>query len=322
MSQPNDQLDPQWRDALERLKTVPSRDSEAAARGRAHFLAHAKSLQQAVSQSAHRRHTGWINPFARQASLALSAVVFLLLCMLLGGTAATVYAAQDSLPDTPLYPVKIMSEEALTALAFQPEPKLDLLLSFADRRVNEIAALTLQGSAPPESVTSRLQQQLDEALELGAEMPDAGLTQALERVEATIQWQRQTLTRAQTHVAEPAKPVLARVQAMLEERLGLVEIGLTDPQTFRQQMHGLGRPSAPPGQEHRPAITPPGQQLGPTMIPPGQERRSTVTSPGQERRSTMTPSAQEHGPAITPPAKEPRPSSIPARRVPDAGKGD
>ncbi len=307
MSQPSDQLDPQLRDALEQLKTVPPRDSEVAARGRANFLAHAKSLQQAVSQSANRRHKGWINPFSRQASLAMSAAVFLLLCMLLGGTGATVYAAQDSLPDTPLYPVKLMSEDAQTALAFQPETRLDLLLGFADRRVNEIAALNLQGSAPPESVTRRLQQQLDDALKLGAEMPDSGLPQVLERVGATVQRQKQTLTRVQSQVAEPAKPVLAQVQAMLEERLGLVEMGLTDPPMFRQQMRGLGRPIAPPGQEHRPAITPPGQQLRPTTIPPGQERRSTATPPVQERRSTMTPPGQEHRPAITPPANEHRP---------------
>jgi len=117
-----------------------------------------------------------------------------------------VYAAQDSLPDTPLYPVKIMSEEAQTALAFQPETKRDLLLGFADRRVNEIAALNLQGSALPESVTRRLQQQLDDALKLGAEMPASGLSQALERVGGTVQRQKQTLTRVQSQVAEPAKP--------------------------------------------------------------------------------------------------------------------
>lgn len=114
-------------------------------------------------------------------------------------------------------------------------------------------------------------------------MPDAGLTQALERVGATVQRQKQTLTRVQSQVAEPAKPVLAQVQAMLEERLGLVEMGLTDPPMFRQQMRGLG-PIAPPGQEHRPAITPPAQQLRPTTIPPGQEHRPAITPPANEHR--------------------------------------
>lgn len=284
MSQPDDPLDPQLRNILERLKTVPSRGPEAVARGRANFLAHATSLQKAIPQ-ADNRHLGWINISSRQTSLARLAPVLLILCLLVGGTGATVYAAQDSLPNTPLYPVKILSEDARIALAFQPETKLDLLLGYADRRVDEIAALHLQGAPPPESLTSRLYQQLDEALGLGAEMPDPGLAQALERVEATLQNQRQTLTRVQAQVAEPAKLVLARVQVMLEERQSLIEIGRTHPQTFRQQMRGSGK-----------QVTPPGPERCPTTVPPGQGRRSTVSPPGQGRRPTMTPPAQEQCP--------------------------
>lgn len=303
MSQPDDPLDPQLRNILERLQTVPSREPKAAARGRANFLAHATSLQKAVSRPANRRLGGWINTLSRQMSPAMLATVLLMLCLLLGGTGATVYAAQDSLPNTPLYSVKILSEDTRIALAFQPETKLDLLLGYADRRVDEIAALHLQGVPPPESLTSRLYQHLDEALGLGAEMPDPGLAQALERVETNIQRQRQTLTRVQAQVAEPAKPVLARVQVMLEERQSLIEIGLTHPQTFRQQMRGPGKSVTPPGQERRstitapepehcPTITAPGPERRPTTLPPGLERRSTITSPVQERRPTMTPSPQ------------------------------
>ncbi len=303
MSQPGEQLDPQVRNALERLKTVPSRDLKAAARGRADFLAYAQSLHKAVSQPANRRLTGWINPFSRYASPAMLAAVLLILGLLLGGTGATVYAAQDSLPDTPLYPVKILSEDARTALALQPDTKLDLLLGYADRRVDEIAALNLKGAPLPESVTNRLHQQLDEALELGAEMPDSRLTQALERVEATIQRQRQTLTRVQAQVAEPAKPVLAEVQGTLEQRLRLIEIGRTDPQTLRQQMRRVGKPVTPPGQERRSTITAPGQEHCPTITAPGQEHRPTTPPPVQERRSTITPSVQERRPTVTPTAQ-------------------
>lgn len=305
MSQPDDQLGPQLRNILERFKTVPSRDPEAAARGRVKFLAYAQSF------SANRRLTLWINPFSRHASPAMLATALLILILLLGGTGATVYAAQDSLPDTPLYPVKILSEDARTALALQPEAKLDLLLGYADRRVDEIAALHLKGVPPPESVTNRLHQQLDEALELGAEMPDPGLTQALERVEATIQRQRQTLTRVQAQVAEPAKPVLAEVQGMLEQRLRLVETGLADPHTLRQQMRGSGKSVTPPGQERHSTITAPEQERRSTITAPEQERCPTVTAPGQERRFATLPPGQERRFTITPLAQERRPTPTP-----------
>jgi hypothetical protein len=63
----------------------------------------------------------------------------------------------------PLYPVKILSEDVRTTLASQPETKLGLLLSYTDRRVNEITALNLQGAILPESVLNRLQEQLGQA---------------------------------------------------------------------------------------------------------------------------------------------------------------
>ena len=272
MSQPSDEMDPRLRNALERLKTVQPADPEATARGRADFLKYAKSLSQPQTQPVPTSKCS--NPFPRFAFATLL-VVLLILGALVGGTGATVYAAQESLPDTPLYPVKILSEDVQTTLASQPEAKLGLLLSYTDRRVNEIATLNLQERLLPDSVLDRLQDQLSQALDIEAKLPDSELGNSLDRVNKTVQRQIETLQRVQTHVGEPAKPVIARVTQMLEEHRKMVDVGQSDPTLFRDQVKEKNKPSTPPGQERRA-----------TVIPPGQENRSTKTPPGQERRPT------------------------------------
>ncbi len=345
MSQFSDQLDPRLWAALEQLKTVPPRDPEAAARGRANFLAYAKSLQPPVSKPINLRHTGWSNLFSRRWSTALLAIFLLVVAALVAGTAGTVYAAQDSLPATPLYPVKILSEDTQIALAFQLETKLDLYLRFSNRRVDEIVALNRQGIVPPESVASRLYQELDRAQELVTELPDSGLAQPLGQIVATIQHQNQTLTEIQTQATEPNQAFLAQVQMMLNERLKLGELGLTDPASFRLRMRELNNPTtssgqddyitatptelerrstATPTQEYHPSITP-APTVRPTATPLAQDVYPTSTSPVQVVYPTATPAEQQVRPTITPPEQgahptatsprsDPHPSQTPAKK--------
>ncbi len=88
----------------------------------------------------------------------LTAVV-LTLTVLFGGAGATVYAAQSSMPDEALYPLKTISEDLRLNLAVDPEAQIKLLLNYADERVGEMAKLLDQG----EPVASRSAISLHEA---------------------------------------------------------------------------------------------------------------------------------------------------------------
>ena len=82
---------------LEEIKPVPPRNPQAAARGRAQFLG------LAVSASEFPRHKGWISIFRKERFAMNMIVSILVIAGLLFGGGATVNAAQNALPNEPLY---------------------------------------------------------------------------------------------------------------------------------------------------------------------------------------------------------------------------
>jgi hypothetical protein len=92
-------------DRLDLLRAVPGRDPQAAASGRENFLKQAEAL--GTSRSTHPEYrlaglprTSLFALTKKGGRPALNALVaiFLALVLVFGGTALTVYAAQDSLP--------------------------------------------------------------------------------------------------------------------------------------------------------------------------------------------------------------------------------
>ena len=77
----------------------------------------------------------------RWAVTALSAVVVVLMA---GG--GTVAAASNSLPDNPLYNVKLATESVRIAFAFSDESKVELYAEFANERVDEIVTMAEAGN--------------------------------------------------------------------------------------------------------------------------------------------------------------------------------
>jgi hypothetical protein len=75
----------------------------------------------------------------------------------------TVYASQRSLPGNALYPVKTGAENAQLALTFGDAAKADLLLKFAQRRVDEMASEAARGNDTAKLGTSTASE-LDKAL--------------------------------------------------------------------------------------------------------------------------------------------------------------
>lgn len=90
----------------------------------------------------------WLRSLAVAASLVLAVIIA-------GG--GTVFAAQDSLPDSPLYRVKLASEDARLWFVFDETEKGDILLDQSDERTEEIIALLQKGKPVPGRVLSALQ---------------------------------------------------------------------------------------------------------------------------------------------------------------------
>lgn len=160
--------------------------------------------------------------------------LLVILGLAFGGTGATVYAAQGSQPDQPLYPVKILSEDLRFQLTTQEQSQLELALQFASRRVEEAAQMTAAGENPPEAVLSRWQQEMDLALWLAAGQQDADLVAALEQIQTRLRDQEQMMT--QTGVCVNTEAACEQLRLRLQDRLRLTEDGLMAPETFQQRL--------------------------------------------------------------------------------------
>jgi hypothetical protein len=81
--------------------------------------------------------------------------------VLLAGT-GTVAASTNSLPDQPLYAVKLATENIRLTMTFSAVGKAELYAEFADRRVDEIIKMAEQGKvAQVERATDRMDDQLN-----------------------------------------------------------------------------------------------------------------------------------------------------------------
>ena len=138
---------------LEELKEVPLRNPQQATRGRKSFLSEAAKYRQAVSLPIYMRQKKWTFLVNRKERFAMNALVSLILAgALIFGGGATAVAAQDDLPNQPLYPVKLMTENATLALTGDPQLQANLLMNMAQTRVEEMAGLAEQGIPAPAQV--------------------------------------------------------------------------------------------------------------------------------------------------------------------------
>ena len=167
----------------------------------------------------------------------MNALVSLVLAaaLVLGG-GATAVAAQDDLPNQPLYPVKLWTENATLAMTGDPQLKASLLMQMSQTRVEEMTGLVDNGIPVPNQVQDRLQEQIHQTLMLAADMDDAALTQTLLQLRDQLQTQDRIMEQLQTHANAGTEPLLAQTRSMLQTRLHLVDQGLADPQGFRYTM--------------------------------------------------------------------------------------
>jgi Domain of unknown function (DUF5667) len=296
MNPRDDSLDPRLQDKLNRFKATPARNAQAAARGRANFLARAEPLRQAVPPAALGRRTGWLNLFQRKERFSMSTLTALLMALVvaLGGSGATVYAAQNALPTDSLYPVKILSEDLQVGLTEDSEARANLLLNQANRRLGEIAALEAKGVPPTEPVVARQQQQIETALQIAAGMDNATMTRELLRTRTMLRDQLREADKLQSQSSGQSLQIMARVREMLTARLALVEAGLTDPQTFRARVREMTQTQLQEQVQPSPQPTPQQQrQQEQQQLQPSPQVQPTPQQQKQQEQQQLQEQQQE-----------------------------
>jgi len=280
------------------LDQIPQRDACAISDGKTRFLAQAEMIQRSpVSPETPVRHSKWNNLRIKEVKMGTLASILLIVGLLLGGTSATVYAAQDDLPNEFLYPVKVFSEDVELKMTNDPEQKLNLELKFALRRLDEIEQMNKDGLIPTEPVYARLENQINRSLSQAAMLGEGKMDAALLRIRETLQ------ERSRLLLQETSEPVLTRSRIILEQRLQIVESGIVDPEGFYNEARNgwEGTPNA--GEDAGPKNDGATNQNGvgtqnqPTEIP-GIESDYQTPGPGYQ---TPRPGYQSLGPGYQTP---------------------
>jgi hypothetical protein len=225
------------RQRLEEIQRVPPRDPHMASRGRARFLS------RAVSAAPLPRQKEWIFDF-RKERYAMNVLLSILVIagLLFGGSATVVGAAQDDLPNEPLYALKTWSEDFSLRLQNSPEAKVDRLMELTQIRIHEMTQLTEEGQPIPDQVRVRLEQHIQQALQLCAQMDDPTMERALLQIRERLALQVEEMTQLQFRAQEQAFPaaqqqiqIMNQTQTMLQQRLEIADEGLQNRELFREQ---------------------------------------------------------------------------------------
>jgi hypothetical protein len=240
-----DQIKTPISDLLELLKETPQRDPKFADQGKTHFLAEARTLQGTISPNPMLRLKRWmsesfemavlnLNTYRKEHARMFKAIssILLVFAVLFGGSGVTAYAAQDSLPNSFLYPVKLFLEDTRYTLTSSPESQVNLLVTFANNRVDEILGLTALGEPVPESLLADLRVDLDTMLELAADMEE-GETQQGALIQIRDRLRTQDYIMEMSGQPEDVNLTLVQLQHMLQAQHQRAGAALEDPLQFK-----------------------------------------------------------------------------------------
>ncbi len=146
--------------------------------------------------------------------IASAALVVLLVFL---GAGATI-AAQGSLPNEPLYPIKLASEEVREILAVTQEQKAETQLAFAKRRLEEAAALLAQPGVETDVIKEsllRFSAQVEDAKNLIGELDESGEHLLALRLAEKLESASEAKARAEEQIAS-AVPRLGELSGDIE----------------------------------------------------------------------------------------------------------
>lgn len=312
MSNPSNEFsDSQLIEELSALRNMPSRDPDAARRGRDRFLSEAKSMGEAVSPGKNMRHSNtnankiWMFLSGKSNSrLAISPflAVVLAFVLVLGGTGTTAFAAQASQPDQFLYPVKLWTEDIRLQLTSDPLARIQLDQEFADRRITEIAWMVQSGKEVDEGLSERFEILMEDALQLATTLDDKGGPQALAGLKVSLLHQQAQLVELKNNASPRAASQFSSLAATLDLGLQLAETGIRDPEALRKLYKETAHPGKPT--QVQASSTPAATNTSEPTPTPGVNEKDKAT---KEPQVTHTPKPTVDTPDNKPATKTPKP---------------
>lgn len=269
-------------EGLKALKEIPAREPANVNYSKNTYLAEVAETLSSVSARQEERHTGWIaNLFMRKEPLRMSTLgtIILAISLILGGSGITAVSAQNSLPDSIIYPVKLLTEDVQFSFTRDPYAKWQLSLQLSESRMEEIRTMLSDGNVPSEATLQRLNTRLEQTLQLASGLADDQAAQALIQTQTRLETQAQMMLQVQTSSPE-GQAVIARVQQMIQERIRQAQTGVENPLQLQQQLQ-LQTQQQLQQQQQNQTQEQTGTQAGPggQSVTPTQQRKIQTPNP-------------------------------------------
>jgi hypothetical protein len=248
MAHYDDELDDFLIEKFKLIEETPPRDPARARHGRHEYMRKIKYFQAGkpiFSLASLLNRKPWQGLFSQRPSLVPFAAALLLIFGLVFGTWGTVQAAQNSLPNDLLYPVKLTSENLRLAFTPDAESRISLLTTYTDRRLAEAKALVLQGKSIPKSLPEKLDDQYEALFAATASLDDAAMLDALNGLQIHLRDQDKDMTNAMTGLPEGLDPQLEQLRNTLTARHHLAQMGVVDPNTFQYRLRHRSNATLP-----------------------------------------------------------------------------
>lgn len=248
--------------ALDSVRDVELPAAEVLQSDRDEFMAAVVQLENIpVSPGPLERIKGWVRKLVPQKNMkvpshpkekrTMTALLFrmtIALSVLLTSMGGTVALAENSLPDTPLYGMKMAMEQVQLNLSTDPEQTAAKHLVFARNRIQEIKRLAQADEVSGEGTRLRLEEHLNTALQLATQLGDEEMLGILNEAHLMIQEQTRELTQTQARLTAPVQEPVQQTVRILNRVREQVEAGLSDPEAFRQgYRHGALPEGESPG---------------------------------------------------------------------------
>ncbi|HSF82780.1 MAG TPA: DUF5667 domain-containing protein [Anaerolineales bacterium] len=285
---------------LARLKqpgAYPERDPDLAAERRALYLLQVRSVVGqrsqpiSLSNSPFRRTMEWLGNWLktiprtdRLLSRNALLVILLIAAIFLASSGAALAAAQASQPAELLYPLKLFGEDLHLQLTLAQGKRFNLLLSYSERRIDEIVTLRSAAQRVPDRVANRLEDEIQDLFLLTVAADDQTMLNFLQQLTIHLDRDEQRLAMARDVDPGYTDLVYERLSVMLRAMSALAGSGLTDPAAFRSYLRRNWQAPGAIITPAAPATTPDSQGQAPAGPTPGCESCQIAPSQGSDER--------------------------------------
>ncbi|MBN2005172.1 MAG: leucine-rich repeat domain-containing protein [Anaerolineae bacterium] len=318
------------RSELDALRAVPPLGPTAWQAGRDAFLEQARALapetppDQIPSEPSLPRWE-WRDIFHRlRVPFVAVFRVVLVLGLLASGAMGIVYASGESLPGTPLYPLKLQLEDWQYARLKDPAEQAEFAMGKAQERVDELSILASRGETIPDQVVTRYRAQLELALNATEALDGSQREEARMHIAAQLSLQAQTLAQVES-LWGPGTAVFVRpMLTAIERTQGEIGVPPNGPQlpapvatvtptpssivTFTVTPSPTATPTPTPT---APFVSPDTETPTPTPTPTATTTSTATPTPTATPTSTATPTPTPTATTTSTATPTPTPTATP-----------